>query len=86
QSISRVMSSIATKEHKLYAGKLKNVLATYSEAEDLINIGAYKKGSNKEIDFAIDKIGVVNEFLMQQVDEKFLFEEEINQLKALFEE
>ena len=62
QSISRVMSSIATKEHKAFAGQLKNVLATYNEAEDLINIGAYKPGSNKNIDFAMEKIDAVNSF------------------------
>ena len=63
QSISRVMSQIATKEHKQLAGKLKTVMATYNEAEDLINIGAYKSGSNKNIDFAISKIDKVNDFL-----------------------
>ena len=84
QSISRVMSSIATKEHKQVANKLKNVLATYAEAEDLINIGAYKSGSNKEIDYAISKIGAVNNFLMQQVDEKFTFEETVELLKGIF--
>ncbi len=84
QSISRVMSSIATKEHKQFANKLKNVLATYSEAEDLINIGAYKSGSNKEIDYAISKINAVNAFLMQQVDEKFTFDETIELLKGIF--
>ena len=42
QSISRVMSSIATSEHKELAGKLRNVMATYNEAEDLINIGHIK--------------------------------------------
>ena len=84
QSISRVMSSIATKEHKQYADKLKNVLATYGEAEDLINIGAYKAGSNKEIDYAISKIGAVNAFLQQQVDEKFTFEEAVDLLKGIF--
>jgi len=84
QSISRVMSSIATMEHKQYANQLKNVLATYTEAEDLINIGAYKAGSNKEIDYAISKIDAVNEFLMQQVDEKVTFEEAIALLKGIF--
>jgi flagellum-specific ATP synthase len=86
QSISRVMSSIATDEHKKYAGKLKNVLATYTEAEDLINIGAYKNGSNKEIDYAIEKIDAVNAFLMQGTYEKFEFGEEIKLLKQIFEE
>lgn len=86
QSISRVMSSIATKEHKSAAGRLKNVLATYQEAEDLINIGAYKRGSNKEIDYAISKIDAVNEFLMQDTMEKFGFEEEEQMLEELFTE
>jgi flagellum-specific ATP synthase len=85
QSISRVMNSIVTSEHKEYAGKLKNVMATYNEAEDLINIGAYKNGSNKDIDYAIQKIDAVNQFLMQNTDEKFQLEEEIELLKALFE-
>ena len=84
QSISRVMSSIATKEHKKFANQLKNVLATYGEAEDLINIGAYKNGSNKEIDYAISKINAVNQFLMQQVDEKFTFDEAVDLLKGIF--
>ena len=84
QSISRVMSSIATKEHKDAAGKLKNVLATYQEAEDLINIGAYKRGSNKNIDYAISKIEDVNAFLTQDTMEKFGFEEEEQMLENLF--
>lgn len=84
QSISRVMSAIATGEHKELAGKLKNVLATYNKAEDLINIGAYKRGSNREIDYAIDKIDVVNQFLRQRTDEKFQFDEEIDLLRNLF--
>lgn len=86
QSISRCMSQIVPKEHKAAAGKLKNVLATYNEAEDLINIGAYKKGSNPNIDYAIDKIDAVNEYLMQEVDAKFDYDEELSLLEALFEE
>lgn len=86
QSISRVMSAIATKEHKALAGKLKSVLATYHESEDLINIGAYKSGSNKDIDYAIRKIDDINQFLMQDTMEKFSFEEIISMLNAIFEE
>ncbi len=84
QSISRCMSQIAAKDHKQAAGKLKNVLATYAEAEDLINIGAYKNGSNPSIDYAISKIDAVNQFLCQDVDEKFEFEDSISMLKGLF--
>ncbi len=85
QSISRVMSLIATSEHKELAGRLKNVLATYSEAEDLINIGAYKSGSNRDIDYAVQKIDAVNAFLRQGVEEKFRFDEELELLRGLFE-
>ena len=86
QSISRCMSAIADKDHKVAAGKLKTVLATYNEAEDLINIGAYKSGSNNKIDYAISKIDAVNDFLCQATDEKFTFEESIQLLEGLFEE
>lgn len=85
QSISRCMSQIATREHKSYAGKLKNVMATYAEAEDLINIGAYKAGSNPNIDYAVSKIGAVNEFLMQDVSDKFTFEQTVSMLKEIFD-
>ena len=85
QSISRVMSSIATDEHKALAGKLKSVLATYNEAEDLINIGAYKKGSNPNIDYAIEKIDDINGFLRQGVYDKYSFEEVIALLEGIFE-
>ena len=85
QSISRCMSQIVDKEHKNVAGKLKNVLATYADSEDLINIGAYKKGSNKNIDYAIEKIDAVNEFLMQSTEDKFTFEETLELMKAIFE-
>ena len=86
QSISRCMSQIVDKEHKVLAGKLKNVLATYNEAEDLINIGAYKSGSNPKIDHAIEKIDAVNEFLMQDVDAKYDYEQAVDMLRELFED
>ena len=86
QSISRVMSAVATPEHKSIAGKLKNVLATYQEAEDLMNIGAYKNGSNKSIDYAIQKIDAVNDFLLQSTADKFEYDEILEQMAAIFQE
>jgi len=85
QSISRVMSSIVTSDHKAASGKLKNVLATYQDAEDLINIGAYKSGANADIDYAISKIKAVNKFLQQEVDDKLDFDEEIKMLMEIFD-
>lgn len=84
QSISRVMSAIASSQHKQAAGRLKMVLATYREAEDLINIGAYKSGSNKNIDYAVSKIDEVNEFLCQETDEKVSLEDTLARLEAIF--
>ena len=83
-SISRCMSQVATKEHKAVAGKLKNVMATYNESEDLINIGAYKAGSNPKIDYAIAKIDAVNDYLLQTTDSKYEFDEEVKMLEDLF--
>lgn len=85
-SISRCMASIASDDHKSAAGKLRNVLGTYDEAEDLINIGAYKSGSNVAIDYAIRKINAVNQFLMQDTMEKFTFEEITERLEAIFKD
>lgn len=79
------MSQIVDKQHKQMAGRMKNVMATYNEAEDLINIGAYKSGSNKNIDYAIYKIDTVNKFLMQQTDEKFDYDDEISQLSDILQ-
>lgn len=84
QSISRVMSSIVSSEHKKAFGNLKMVLATYHEAEDLINIGAYKHGSNKNIDYAISKIEAVNEFLTQDVNLKIDFNDVVTALQNIF--
>lgn len=85
-SISRVMNAVVSREHKNLAGEMKTVLAVYRDAEDLINIGAYKAGSNREIDFAIKKIDAVNSFLRQETDEKFLFEEIVEQMAYIFSE
>ena len=85
QSISRVMVDLVDKEHRKKAGELLNILATYKKAEDLINIGAYQKGSNPEIDYAINMIGRVNAFLRQSMEERVSFDQTKSDLFALFE-
>lgn len=69
QSASRVMKAVAGSEHVRMAQKLREVLATYSEAEDLINVGAYKMGANPKIDKAIKLIDPINEFLKQKTED-----------------
>ncbi|WP_244834835.1 flagellar protein export ATPase FliI [Clostridium sp. BJN0001] len=83
-SVSRLMSSIASKEHKEAASIGRDLLATYKDSEDLINIGAYVKGSNKKIDQAIKYNDVINKFLCQKVDEKTSFDETEAKLKGMF--
>jgi flagellum-specific ATP synthase len=85
QSISRVMVDIVDVEHRKRAGKLLNILATYKRAEDLINIGAYVKGSNPDIDYAVSMIGRVNAFLKQDIHEIVDFDRSKKELFALFE-
>lgn len=82
-SVSRVMLEIVEKEHYRAAQRMRSIMATYREAEDLINIGAYAEGSNPEIDQAVKVIGDVKAFLRQEVYEKTNREETINRLKAV---
>lgn len=72
-SVSRVMKEIVPKEQQLAAEQLKLMLSTYKDSEDLINIGAYQKGSNPEIDLAIDSIQSIWEYTRQQIDEKLTY-------------
>lgn len=85
ESISRVMTDIVTDEHKMIAAEIRKNLAVYREAEDLINVGAYVKGSNPDIDRAISVIGSINEFLTQDIYEKFDFEETLELMKKALE-
>lgn len=83
-SVSRLMINLVSDEHKAAGGKLREVLARYAEAEDLINIGAYVKGSNPKIDYALTKIDQVNDFLKQGSFEKIDYEETVNCLISIF--
>ena len=60
-------------------------MADYNEAEDLINIGAYTRGSNKDIDNAINKINKINSFLRQETQENFEFEDTLKIMQDIFE-
>ncbi|SHJ58989.1 type III secretion system ATPase, FliI/YscN [Anaerobranca californiensis DSM 14826] len=82
-SISRLMSEIVTSQHLNSAGNLRKLLANYYNAEDLINIGAYKTGSNKDIDESIKKINKIRDFLQQKVEEKYSFDEIMLKLESI---
>jgi len=83
QSVSRVMPNVVTDEHLKLSQQILRLLATYKEAEDLINIGAYVKGSNPEIDQAIQKIGRINRLLQQAVQERSDFQQILQEMKNI---
>lgn len=85
-SISRVMHDIVEGDHLNMARKLVKVLATYREAEDLINIGAYIDGTDSQIDFAKKMIHKINSFLQQDIDQSITFKESIVRLKEMLTE
>ena len=82
-SISRVMYDIVDNDHLNMARKLVKVLATYREAEDLINIGAYVDGTDPQIDYAKKNIHNINSFLQQDINESMSFKESITRLKKV---
>ncbi|MCD6395451.1 MAG: FliI/YscN family ATPase [Planctomycetes bacterium] len=82
-SISRLMSAVISDEHRAAAQKLREIYATYVDAEDLINIGALSPGSNRHIDGAIALIDRLNNFLIQPVRDRTDFEETVGQLTAI---
>ncbi len=84
KSISRLMNNITDEKHKQLAIKIRKILSVYQESEDLINIGAYIKGSNKNIDEAIKYINKVEEFLSQKIDETFNFNDTLKLMEAIF--
>jgi flagellum-specific ATP synthase len=77
------MPAVVDAEHRHAAQKLREIYATYADAEDLINIGAFAPGSNRRIDGAISLIDRINEFLVQPVRQKTPFPETVRRLTAL---
>jgi len=83
KSVSRVMDNIVSPQHKLAAGRFRDILATYRESEDLINIGAYVGGSNARIDQAVEMIDSLNQYMRQAKEERASYEEAVDRLLAL---
>ncbi|MEB3198101.1 MAG: flagellar protein export ATPase FliI [Candidatus Sericytochromatia bacterium] len=84
QSVSRVMPEITNESHRQAAGYLREALATHKNAQDLINIGAYQRGSNPQIDLAIDLNEPIKAFLRQSVEENISLEQAQAALLAIF--
>jgi flagellum-specific ATP synthase len=85
KSVSRVMTDITALQHKHNANRLKELLATYRKAEDLVNIGAYVQGSNPKIDQAIERIDSINQYLRQDIQENVQLEASLDQLNTIMD-
>jgi flagellum-specific ATP synthase len=83
-SASRVMTNVTEKAHQKLASKFRESLALYNQSEDLINIGAYKPGSNAKLDYVIGKMEEIMAYQKQEVDDKCCMESSIEMLQSIF--
>lgn len=83
-SISRLLTAIVPEEQRRVIGRAREVLSNYKKNEMLIRIGEYKRGADREVDFAIDHIDKLNRFLKQDLNEKTNYEEAAQQLRSIF--
>jgi flagellum-specific ATP synthase len=86
QSISRVMPNIIEKKHKEFASKFVDTLSTYKKFEDMINLGAYKHGSNFKVDFAIKLIERIKSYLKQDMHNPIDYSDSLQGLYCIFDE
>ena len=85
-SVSRVMRAVSQPEHLRASNRMRETMAVYESSRDLILLGAYQRGSNARVDYAVDKIDEITSFLKQRTDEKSGFSETIAQMARMFEE
>lgn len=84
-SISRLMVELVPQEHQRLASRLRDILSVYERNADLVNIGAYKPGSNPRLDFALQKIDDINHFLMQSIHEAFSYEDTLAAMRKILQ-
>ena len=82
-SISRLMTEIVPTEHRKLASRVRDIMSVYEKNADLVAIGAYKPGSNRQLDFAMSKIDAVNDFLTQDVNEAFTYDQTVAELARI---
>ena len=84
-SISRLSKRVSTEKVREASLELRRLLAKYKDSEDMILVGAYQKGSNRELDIAIEKYPLIYDFLVQSVDEKADIEDTLRRLAKITE-
>ncbi len=84
-SISRLMPELVSEEHKQLAARTRDILSIYSKNADLVSIGAYKAGTNPKLDYALSKMDAVNQFLRQETNESFSYEQCLSMLRQVLQ-
>ena len=84
-SISRLMVEIVSPEHRQLASRIRDIMSVYEKNADLVAIGAYKPGTNRKLDFAMSKIDAVNDFLTQDVDEAFTYDQCVAEMAKILQ-
>jgi len=84
-SLSRLMSAVASERHRALAQSLRETLAQWKEGRDLVEIGAYRAGTNERLDRALEVLPRVEAFLRQAVHERSTLPETLARLEAIFE-
>ena len=84
-SVSRLMVELVPKEHQQLAGRLRDILGVYQRNADLVNIGAYKPGSNPRLVYALKKIDDINGFLMQDVRDACTYDQCVAEMKRILQ-
>ena len=84
-SISRLMVELVDKEHQQLASRLRDILSVYERNADLVNIGAYKAGSNPRLDHALQKIDDINAFLMQDIHAAFSYGDTLAAMRKILQ-
>ena len=82
-SASRVMGDVVKPEHRAAAGKIRELMAAYRKAEDLVNIGAYRQGANPTIDRALKQISSINMLLQQDMHENIGASESVGMMSGI---
>lgn len=85
ESVSRLMRHVTEDEHRKAAERMINLISHYRQSEDLINVGAYVRGSNPQVDAAIEMMDDINDFLRQDIQESASFDDTVERLHELAE-
>ena len=79
------MVELVSKEHQQLASRLRDILSVYARNADLVNIGAYKHGSNPRLDYALQRIDDINDFLKQDIHAAFTYDQTIAAMKKILQ-